>query len=229
MIPQEVSHGVFRYGGRYYTVNLLPGESHHGEELRKIRGVEYRHWEPHRSKLGAYIRIRGKLPVKADMNVLYLGAGDGTTVSYLSDVLTHGRIYAVEMSRRPYRHLLELSTKRKNIFPILGDARHPHEYTDLFSKVDLIYQDIAQRDQAEIFLRNIPFLKEGYGGMLAVKARSIHVSRKSSEIYGEVEEKLGGRDVTVAERTDIGRWQRDHVIFCVEKPKDIITKCSHHP
>ncbi len=216
MIPEEVSEGVFKCGERYYTMNLLPGQSHHGEELKEIDGFEYRHWEPHRSKLGAYLKIRRELPIKADMNILYLGAGDGTTVSYLSDILTHGKIYAVELSERPYRHLLELSTKRKNIFPILGDARHPHEYTDLLTKVDFLYQDIAQRDQGEIFLRNIHLLKEGHKGMLAVKARSIHVSRRAADIYGEVQEKLE-TVVKVVRRTDIGRWQRDHVILSVER------------
>ncbi len=217
MIPEEVSEGVLRCGDKYYTMNLLPGQSHHGEELKEIDGFEYRHWEPHRSKLGAYLELEGGLPVKADMNILYLGAGDGTTTSYLSDVLTQGKIFAVELSDKPYRHLLTLSEKRKNIFPILGDARHPEKYRDIVPTVDFLYQDIAQRDQAEIFIKNLPYLRHGCRGLFVVKARSVHVSRKAMGIYRDMEDKLKDEGVKVLRRTDIGRRQKDHAVLLVER------------
>lgn len=213
--PKEVSQGVFRYRGKYYTMNLLPGKSHHGEELIKVGDHELRHWEPHRSKLGAYLRARGRLPTAADDDILYLGAGDGTTVSYLSDVLTHGKIFAVEFSHRPYRQLLKLSEVRKNIFPILADANKPEIYLDIVPSVDLLYQDIAQRDQSGIYIKNIPFLHKRGHGLLAVKARSIDVTKDPGDIYRDIANRLEAAGMELMDIVHIGPWQKDHAIIDV--------------
>ncbi len=213
----EVSENVYRYKGEYYTLNRCPGTTHHGEDVIFHGDREYRHWDPYRSKLGAFLKVRKTLPIYPDMRILYLGAGDGTTVSYLSDVLVKGSIYAIEFSRRPYGHLLELSKKRNNIYPILADAREPYRYQDIVPSVDFIYQDVAQRDQKDIFNKNIRFLKKGEKGMLVVKSRSIDVSSPPSEIYKKVEDGLISCGLNVLECVDIGRWQKDHAIILIEK------------
>lgn len=210
-----ISDGVFREKNSYYTINLTPGESVYGEELIKKDGVEYRHWDPSRSKLGAFLKKEQGLPFKHDMDVLYLGAGSGTTVSHASDILTHGKLFAVEMARQPYRSLLALSKKRKNIFPVKGDASNPEDYGDLAGNVDLLYQDIAQRDQLDIFLKNLRLLKDDHLALFAVKSRSIEVERPPSEIYHEIERESSEEGLEILERVDISRWQKDHAVMVV--------------
>ncbi len=206
---------IKEHSGEYFTKNLVPGKAVYGEELRSFDGVEYRHWNPHRSKLSAYLKLGGNLQIKEDSDILYLGAGQGTTVSHLSDMAASGRIFAVEVSPTAYRKLLSLSQKRPNIFPILADARHPGNYNDIVDKVDFLYQDIAQRDQSNIFLKNIGVLKKGALGMIAVKARSIDISKEPTKIYQEVKRELKENGLDVKEPIVISRWQKDHALIPV--------------
>jgi len=214
---EPIIDGVYNHNDNIYTMNLVPGESIYGEDLIREDDFEYRRWEPSRSKIGAYLKKSDFFPITYESNILYLGAGDGTTVSHLSDILTHGKIFAVEMARNPYRKLLNLSEKRKNIFPIMADAHDTEKYSDIVGEVDLLYQDISQRDQTEIFLKNIKFLKDGHHGLIAVKSRSIDVSKKPEIIYDEVESKLKSSGLKIKDRVNISRWQKDHAIIIIEK------------
>ena len=149
------------YGNRIATENLVPGEKVYGEKLVKINGKEYRIWDPRRSKLAAAI-LKGlkRFSLKESWKVLYLGAASGTTVSHLSDILRRGKIFAVEIAPRVFADLFFLSEKRENIYPILADAKQIWQYSGLVPVVDFVYQDIAQKDQTEIFLENCKaFLK----------------------------------------------------------------------
>jgi fibrillarin-like pre-rRNA processing protein len=69
--------------------------------------------------------------------------------------------------------------------PILEDARFPEKYAMFITrKVDDIYCDIAQSEQAKILADNAElFLKNSGWIMLAVKAQSIDVTKEPSEIY----------------------------------------------
>jgi len=217
MTFEAVSDGIYKKDNEYYTLNLTPSKSIYGEELIQKGGKEYRHWDPRRSKLAAFLKREGSLPLEYDMDVLYLGAGDGTTVSHVADILTHGRVFAVELSGKPYTNLLELSKHRKNIFPILEDAGKPVKYSDIIPKVDFLYQDISQKDQSKIFLKNISFLKKDRYGFIAVKCRSIDVTRSPDKIYSQVENTLRSEGLDILGRTDISRWQKDHAIIMARK------------
>ena len=64
--------------------------------------VEYRVWNPFRSKLAAAV-LAGvdNIHVRPGAKVLYLGAASGTSVSHVSDVVgPEGTVYAVEFSHR---------------------------------------------------------------------------------------------------------------------------------
>ncbi|MBS3816171.1 MAG: fibrillarin-like rRNA/tRNA 2'-O-methyltransferase [Candidatus Thermoplasmatota archaeon] len=210
-----VSDGVYKIEDDYYTLNLVPGESVYGEKLLQIDDFEYRRWDPNRSKLGAFLIKEKGLPFRHDSEILYLGAGDGTTISHLSDILTEGKIYAVEVAKNPYRNLLDLSKERKNIFPILADAGDPDLYKDMVGKVDIVYQDIAQRNQVGIFLKNLQFLKGERYGLLAVKCRSIDVAKSPEKTVEEAEEKLKDEGHKIHSKTGISRWQKDHTILLI--------------
>lgn len=214
---KPTSDGIYKKDDEFYTMNLNPGSDVYGEKLIQENNFEYRHWNPDRSKLGAFLKVVDSLPLTQDIDVLYLGAGDGTTVSHISDIVTHGKIFAVEVAPRPYRNLLNLSEKRKNIYPIMSDAKKPEKYENIVNKVDFLYQDISQRDQVEIFIKNFRFLKEGYYGFLVVKSRSIDVTKPPTEIFDETKEKLLEEEISVEDIIDINRWQKGHAIIITKK------------
>ena len=154
------------------------------------------------------------LEIEQDLEVLYLGAASGTTVSHFSDILEEGFVFAVEYSDTVIRDLVHLAEDRENIAPILGNARNPEEYEELVAgKVDLIFQDISQSDQAEIFIRNAEkFLREDGTALMAVKAQSISSSRDPEEVFDEVREKLGEKFEFV-EETLLEPYEVDHLFL----------------
>ena len=98
--------------------------------------LEYRVWNPFRSKLAAAILggIDG-IHMKPGSKVLYLGAAAGTTVSHVSDIVgPTGCVYAVEFAHRPGRDLINMAKSRTNVIPIIEDARHPLKYRMLMGK-----------------------------------------------------------------------------------------------
>lgn len=107
---------------------------------------------------------------------MYLGASTGTTVSHISDIVINGRIYAVEFSPTTAKKLVQLSHQRSNIAPILGDATKPKGYLNIVEKSDLVYCDVAQPTQTELFMKNMNLFSTDAGvGLLMIKARSIDV------------------------------------------------------
>jgi len=89
------------------------------------------------------------------------------------------------------RELVAVCEYRKNMLPILADARFPEKYRMLVDEVDAIYQDVAQPNQSEIMIKNAKmFLKEGGHGFLAIKARSVDVTLEPSEVYKRETETL---------------------------------------
>jgi fibrillarin-like pre-rRNA processing protein len=48
--------GVFLINKKLATINLVPGEKVYGEQLFKIKDVEYREWVPFRSKPAAAMK-----------------------------------------------------------------------------------------------------------------------------------------------------------------------------
>ncbi|XP_036036068.1 rRNA 2'-O-methyltransferase fibrillarin isoform X2 [Onychomys torridus] len=137
MVEPHRHEGVFICRGKedaLVTKNLVPGESVYGEKRVSISEgddkIEYRAWNPFRSKLAAAI-LGGvdQIHIKPGAKVLYLGAASGTTVSHVSDIVgPDGLVYAVEFSHRSGRDLINLAKKRTNIIPVIEDARHPHKY-----------------------------------------------------------------------------------------------------
>ena len=173
------------------TKNLDPGKVVYGEKLIQVEGVEYRTWDPRRSKLGAMVLKKFDIPLNEDSKVLYLGAASGTTVSHVSDIVPEGAVYAVEFAPRSMRDFIGLATKRKNIYPILADAGKPDSYAHIVEPVGLIFQDIAQPNQAEIAAGNAArYLKRDGYLLLSIKARSIDTVANPKEVYKQEIKKL---------------------------------------
>ena len=87
------------------TENLVPKNQVYNEKLVKIKGTEYRIWNPFRSKLAATI-MNGlrDFPFMQKSSVLYLGVSTGTTISHISDIVgQNGIIFGIEHTSRVAR------------------------------------------------------------------------------------------------------------------------------
>ena len=177
-----------------------------------------RSWDPFRSKLAALLlKGRGEgLRLPQDAKVLYLGAATGTTVSHVSDMVRDGIVYAVEFSPRSMRDLIRLCERRENIVPILADAAQPEAYSPLVEPVDLIYQDVAQRNQAEIASVNCErYLKPGGDLILMLKTRSVDVTSSPSAVYRSEIGEL--RDLDIFLSMDLLPFHQDHFAIIARK------------
>ena len=204
---------------KLFTVNLTPGKKVYEETLLKQNNIEYREWVPYSSKLASLILNRCQnIFIRKDNAVLYLGSSTGTTVSHVSDIVgKNGFVFAVDLAPRVMTELLFNLELRKNVSPILESANHVDKLRERISSVDVIYQDIAQKNQVDIFLKNIRlFLKKDGYALLAVKARSIDVTKKRKEIFNQVREQLE-KEVTIVDYKLLEPFQRDHCVFICKK------------
>ena len=203
------------------TKNLNPGIKVYDEKLigDEENECEYRIWNPRRSKLAAAL-LNGlkELKLESDSKLLYLGASTGTTVSHISDIAYDGLIYAVEFSPVSMKKLVRLSQQRPNIAPLLGDATKAKYYLNKVEKVDLVYCDVAQEKQSELFMDNMDlFLKEDGQGLITIKARSIDVVQKPKKIFKEEEKKIKANGYSIVEKIKLEPYEKDHIAFLVEK------------
>jgi fibrillarin-like pre-rRNA processing protein len=197
------------------TPNLAKGYRVYNEELISRDGVEYRTWDPFRSKLAAAM-LKG-LPddtIREGDRVLYLGTSTGTTSSHVSDIVGEkGLLIGVEFSPRVAREFVEnVARQRKNVIPFVADARDPSKYN--ISKVDLVYCDIAQPDQTEIAMENCrAMLKAGGRLLLVVKARSIDVLKDPERVFQEERRRLEGAGFRVESIIELSPFEKDHALI----------------
>ena len=202
------------------TLNLVKGDNVYGEKLVKQGGEEYRLWDPFRSKLaGALKKGMRNMPIKNGSKVLYLGASTGTTVSHVSDIVgPSGIVFAVEPATRVARELIEnVAAKRKNVMPIIEDARKPQSYFSVFGKVDVVYCDIAQPDQTEIAITNCAaYLKQGGIMLLLVKTQSIDVTKDPNVVIAQEAKKLEKAGFQIDQILKLEPFDKDHgMIYCI--------------
>ncbi|BES80759.1 fibrillarin-like rRNA/tRNA 2'-O-methyltransferase [Pyrodictium abyssi] len=208
---------------RLATVNLAPGKRVYGERLFKWEDKELREWNPYRSKLAAAL-LKGieELPIKPGHRILYLGAATGTTPSHVSDIIgLEGKIYALDVAPRVMRELIAVCETRPNMLPLLADAKKPYEYRHIVELVDGIYADVAQPEQAEIVADNADFfLKEGGYLLLAIKARSIDVTKEPSEVFRNQIEVLKNRGFEIVDMVHLEPFDKDHaMVYARYKPQ----------
>jgi fibrillarin-like pre-rRNA processing protein len=210
--------GVYTDGQSLYTENLVPGVSVYGERLITEEGREFRAWNPRRSKLSALL-LKGfpQYPLRETSRVLYLGAATGTTVSHVSDIVTRGVVYCVEISSKAFQKLLAIAEQRGNLVPILADARKPEAYRGLVGQVDVLYQDVAQRDQSQIFLNNSPLLMPGGIGILMLKSRSVDVTASPERVFREEVRTLRSQGLKVISVVRLDPYQADHAAFILAR------------
>ena len=200
---------------RLATENMVPRNQVYKEKLVIKKNVEYRLWDPFRSKLAAAIMNELEyFPFVNKAKVLYLGVSTGTTISHISDIVgPSGVIFGVEHASRVAREFLDrVAAHRPNIVPILQDAKKPEEYFSVFGKVDVVYVDIAQPDQTSIAMDNCKiFLKKGGYIFLVIKTRSIDVTKDPKRIIDEEIQKLK-TEFDILQSIDLQPFDKDHAM-----------------
>jgi fibrillarin-like pre-rRNA processing protein len=215
---EKVFEGVYRIEGKLATKSFRPGFKVYGERMANVSGDEYRFWDPFRSKLSAAILNGLKdMPIKPGMRVLYLGAASGTTASHVSDIVgKNGKVYCVEFASRSMRDLISVCEKRRNMLPILADARKPEEYEKDVGEVDCLYQDVAQPDQEKILSYNARMLKAKGPALFAIKSQSIDVTAKPKDTYEAILAFLV-REFEISERINLMPFDKDHLFVSLRK------------
>ncbi|KAI8473099.1 MAG: Fibrillarin [Monoraphidium minutum] len=215
--------GVFIARGKedsLTTRNLVPGVSVYGEKRVAVEQpegekIEYRVWNPFRSKLAAAI-LAGldNIYIKPGSKLLYLGAASGTSVSHCSDLVgPEGAVYAVEFSHRSGRDLVNMAKQRPNVIPIIEDARHPQKYRMLVPMVDVVFADVAQPDQARIVALNAQhFLKSGGNFVISIKASCIDSTAAPEAVFAREVKKLQEAQLKPKEQVTLEPYERDHAM-----------------
>ncbi|KAI0086152.1 Fibrillarin-domain-containing protein [Irpex rosettiformis] len=216
--------GIFIAKGKdslLVTKNLVPGEAVYGEKRISIEGgvegtkIEYRVWNPFRSKLAAGV-LGGMdhIFIEPGKKVLYLGAASGTSVSHVADIVgPEGVVYAVEFSPRSGRDLIGMAKKRTNVIPIVEDARTPQKYRMLVSAVDVIFADVAQPDQARIVVLNAEyFLKNGGHVVISIKASCIDSTASPEAVFAQEVDYLRKQKFKPIEQVTLEPYERDHAM-----------------
>jgi|TARA_B100001996_G_scaffold66530_1_gene48243 fibrillarin-like rRNA methylase len=224
--PRKIVWGVRREGRNLWTRNAVKGISVRGERRKRDGRIEWRRWDPTRSKVAAAIlRTREEpsslLPTPGS-TCLYLGASSGGTVSHIHDFVcgaeNHhgGQLVAVEISPRMVRDLVKLSDRRPGLVPVLGDARKPEQIAAFIrGKANWIHQDLSIADQAETFVKMATsFLAPGGIGLLSLKAASERASEgDDNSRFQKAEQILRDSDLVFQERMDLKGLEEQHVVF----------------
>jgi fibrillarin-like pre-rRNA processing protein len=210
--------GVFSIDGRVATINLAKGRKVYGEETRVEDGVEYRLWNPYRSKLSAAL-LNGlsAMHIKEGSKVLYLGAATGTTSSHVSDIVgDSGIVYCIELSERNMRELINVCDARSNMLPILGDARNTDGYKEYIEECDVLYQDVSAREQSEILKANSRFLKKGGFAYFIIKSQSVDVGKKPADVFDSELKNLSGV-FDIVEKVHLEPYDELHLFVALKK------------
>ncbi|MFW5902707.1 MAG: fibrillarin-like rRNA/tRNA 2'-O-methyltransferase [archaeon] len=222
MSMKKITDGVFKINGKIATKNLDQGKKVYGEKLVKKDKVEYRFWNPYKSKpSAAFQKGLQDFPVKKGKEVLYLGVGDGTTASHFSDIIRDtGIIIGVDIAQKAFENFLELCENRRNLIPVLADANEPEEYEEYIPSegVDVVYQDIAQKEQTRILLKNVDkFLKKDGLFVFMVKSRSIDVTKDPKEIFDLQLDELRKNGCEIIEFKRLDPFEKDHAMIIGKK------------
>ncbi|MFH1780214.1 MAG: fibrillarin-like rRNA/tRNA 2'-O-methyltransferase [Candidatus Micrarchaeota archaeon] len=214
---KKIFENVFEASNWICTKSMIPGFRVKNESTFKEKGIEYRVWDPNHSKLSAAIK-KGllDLPIKPGSNVLYLGAAQGVTPSFVSDIVGRkGFVYCVEFSKVAMQRLIPVCEKRENMAPILADARKPEEYEEV-GKVDVVFEDVADRDQTRIMIENSRFLEDGGHALLALKSQSIDSTVDPKKTYAKAKRELQEKFELIQE-LDLNPFEKDHEFYHLKK------------
>jgi fibrillarin-like pre-rRNA processing protein len=208
-------------GKNYFTLSFVKGQRVYGERIITEGKNEWREWNPYRSKLAAALCVGLRdFPIREGSRVLYLGSAEGTSISHVSDVIgENGVVVGVDISPKAMATFSKLVESRSNIIPLLADANQPlllrNELGDFLC--DVLVQDVSQRNQADIFVKNLrEFGKKNAHGLLVIKARSVDSSISPKKVL-ENELALVKKNFNVLQVVDLNTFESDHFLIHVKK------------
>ena len=217
-------------GKSIWTKNAVKGISVRGERRRREGKIEWRNWDPNKSKIAASILKTKNNPEiflpKIGSTCLYLGSSMGGTVSHIHDIVCgsnnhhNGQIVAVDISPRMIRDLTALSEIRDGIFPVLADARIVEQIAPyLRNHADWIHQDLSIADQAHTFVKIISNLLSTEGiGILSLKAASERSSEgDDNSRFQKAQKIIMDSGIRILERMNISSFEDQHEVFvCIK-------------
>jgi len=183
---------------------------------KDLNTKQNREWDPFHSKVAAGIK-KGLIPnISKNSKILYLGAAEGYTISFISDLIENGIVYGVDLSPYSMQKLVLLAKERENLIPILEDSNLVEEYKQMIKeKVDLIIQDIAQKNQIDILKKNANiFLKDKGEVILSLKLSAI-TQRDKGIIFDEI--KNLEKDFIIIKRTKLEPFEKKHLLIFAKK------------
>lgn len=223
---KNIVWGVRREGRTLWTRNAVKGISVRGERRKRDGRIEWRRWDPTKSKVAAALLRTNAEPSSLlpdpGSTCLYLGASSGGTTSHIHDFVcgadNHhgGQVVAVEISPRMVRDLIPLSDRRAGLIPVLGDARKPAQIAPFIrEKANWIHQDLSIADQAETFVKMATsFLSPGGIALLSLKAASERSSEgDDNSRFLKAESILRDSELILLERIDLTGLEEQHVVF----------------
>ncbi|KAL1806043.1 rRNA 2'-O-methyltransferase fibrillarin 1-like isoform X1 [Daucus carota subsp. sativus] len=188
--------GVFKTKGKdnmLCTKNLVPGEALYGEELMRVQNegditeVEYRVWNPFRSKLSAAIMYGvTNIWIKPGSRVLYLGNVCGLTVSNLSDLVgSDGMVYVVGY----IDDVVGMAGTRPNVVTIIEKFWNHGNYRMLVSTVDVIFAEYDRHldeyvAETLFMVNNVRFyLRAGGHYMISTRANNLNSTGQVKDVF----------------------------------------------
>lgn len=175
-------------------------------------------WQPERSKVKAALENGlSESYLKVD-KILYLGAAHGYTLTHLYEQFTNVlEVYAVEKSPEMMRAFIPVAEDLTNTLPILADARAPDSFAHYVQgDMDVVFQDIAQKDQVAIFLANCKRFLSTHGvGLLALKAPAVNSTAEPAAVFAEARSQLEKEGMTVVQEVSLEPYQQHHRLFVV--------------
>jgi len=184
-----------------------------------INNGEKRIWDPNHSKVAAGIKKGlNDFPIAENSKVLYLGAAEGYTISFISDIASNGVVVGADISAHSMQRLYLLSLERKNLIPILCDCNKPETYEEVLGKdkFDLIIQDIAQKNQVEILIKNSDlFLKEKGYVLLSLKLSALTQKKDSNLREDQLE--LFRKHFILLDQKKLDPFEKKHILLLGQK------------
>ena len=126
---------------------------------------------------------------------------------------------AVDLAPRCLRDLTHLAEQRTGLVPVLGDARKFDAWgVHLPSRVDWLFQDVAQAGQVDIFLSAVRrFLSKDGIGLLSLKAASERrQERTDHDIFASAIAQLSN-EVELIEHINLTGFEDQHALFVVRR------------
>ena len=175
-------------------------------------------WNPARSKIKAAIENGLSESYFKVGSLLYLGAAHGYTITHLYDKYTSTvHVYAVEKSPEMMRAFIPVAQDLPNVLPILADAGAPDSFAHYIQEeVDVVFQDIAQKNQVDIFMANCRRFLNTHGvGILSLKAPAVNSTAEPAAVFAETRNQLEKAGMTVAQEVSLEPYQKHHRLYVV--------------